>query len=95
MTHSQPLATTSPILKSNVLLGEAAVDSIATALYGQMVTMLNEVDVTIDVRDSELYINASKVTIKDIPATNGIIHVIDTVLIPESEEAADPHRNHR
>ena len=80
---------------TNVLLyhviGEAAVDSIdATALYGQMVTMLNEADVTIDVRDGELYINASKVIIKDIPATNGIIHVIDMVLIPESEEAADP-----
>ena len=80
---------------TNVLLyhviGEAAVDSIdATALDGQMVTMLNEADVTIDVRDGELYINASKVIIKDIPATNGIIHVIDMVLIPESEEAADP-----
>ena len=79
---------------TNVLLyhviGEAAVDSIdATALYGQMVTMLNEADVTIDVRDGEVYINASKVIIKDIPATNGIIHVIDMVLIPESEEA-DP-----
>ena len=80
---------------TNVLLyhvvGEAAVDSIdATALYGQMVTMLNEADVTIDVRDGELYINDSKVIIKDIPATNGIIHVIDMVLIPESETAAEP-----
>ena len=80
---------------TNVLLyhvvGEAAVDSIdATALYGQIVTMLNEADVTIDVRDGELYINDSKVIIKDIPATNGIIHVIDMVLIPESETAAEP-----
>ena len=80
---------------TNVLLyhvvGEAAVDSIdATALYGQMVTMLNEADVTVDVRDGELYINDSKVIIKDIPATNGIIHVIDMVLIPESETAAEP-----
>lgn len=80
---------------TNVLLyhvvGEAAVDSIdATALYGQMVTMLNEADVTIDVRDGELFINDSKVIIKDIPASNGIIHVIDMVLIPESEDAAEP-----
>ena len=80
---------------TNVLLyhvvADAAVDSIdATALYGEMVTMLNEADVTIDVRDGELYINDSKVIIKDIPATNGIIHVIDMVLIPESEEAAEP-----
>ena len=80
---------------TNVLLyhvvGEAAVDSIdAIALYGQMVTMLNEADVTIDVRDGELFINDSKVIIKDIPASNGIIHVIDMVLIPESEDAAEP-----
>ena len=78
------------VLLYHVVAG-AAVDSIdATALYGEMVTMLNEADVTIDVRDGELYINDSKVIIKDIPATNGIIHVIDMVLIPESEEAAEP-----
>ena len=73
------------------VVGGAAVDSIdATALYGQMVTMVNEADVAIDIRDGELYINESKVIIKDIPATNGIIHVIDMVLLPESEEAAEP-----
>ena len=78
------------VLLYHVVAG-AAVDSIdATALYGEMVTMLNEADVTIDVRDGGLYINDSKVIIKDIPATNGIIHVIDTVLLPESEEAAEP-----
>ena len=78
------------VLLYHVVAG-AAVDSIdATALYGEMVTMLNEADVTIDVRDGELYINDSKVIIKDIPATNGIIHVIDMVLIPESEETAEP-----
>ena len=66
-------------------------DSIdATALYGQMVTMVNEADVAIDIRDGELYINESKVIIKDIPATNGIIHVIDMVLLPDSQEAAEP-----
>ena len=78
------------VLLYHVVAG-AAVDSVdATALYGEMVTMLNEADVTIDIRDGELYINDSKVIIKDIPATNGIIHVIDMVLIPESEEAVEP-----
>ena len=73
------------------VVADAAVDSVdATALYGEMVTMLNEADVTIDVRDGDLYINDSKVIIKDIPATNGIIHVIDMVLIPESEDAGEP-----
>jgi uncharacterized surface protein with fasciclin (FAS1) repeats len=73
------------------VVGGAAVDSIdATALYGQMVTMVNEADVAIDIRDGELYINESKVIIKDIPATNGIIHVIDAVLLPASEEDTAP-----
>ena len=73
------------------VVGNLAVDSIdATALYGQMVTMLNEADVTIDVRDGDLYINDSKVVIKDIPATNGIIHIIDMVLQPESDGATEP-----
>ena len=80
---------------TNVLLyhvvADAAVDSVdATALYGEMVTMLNGADVTIDARDGELYINNSKVIIKDIPATNGIIHVIDMVLLPESKDPAEP-----
>ena len=73
------------------VVGGAAVDSIdATALYGEMVTMLNEADVAIDIRDGELFVNESKVIIKDIPATNGIIHVIDMVLIPESEDGGEP-----
>ena len=44
-------------------------------------TVLGE-HVTIEERKEGLYINDSKVIISDIKASNGIIHVINAVLIP-------------
>jgi uncharacterized surface protein with fasciclin (FAS1) repeats len=77
---------------TNVLLyhvvSGAAIDSItATAALGQMVEMANGDSVTVDIREGELFINDSQVVIKDIPATNGIVHVIDTVLLPPADAA--------
>ena len=37
--------------------------------------------VSISLEDGELFINSSKVIITDIKASNGVIHVIDTVLV--------------
>lgn len=42
-------------------------------------------DVRISQRNDELRINDATVRIADIPASNGIIHVIDRVLIPSSD----------
>jgi transforming growth factor-beta-induced protein len=79
---------------TNVLLyhvvNDAAVDSItATSLLGQEVEMFNEDTTVIDIRDGELFINDAKVITKDIGTTNGIIHVIDAVLLPPAEEPVD------
>ena len=43
---------------------------------------LNGADVSIKVQGSNVLINNANVTATDIMATNGIIHVIDTVLLP-------------
>jgi uncharacterized surface protein with fasciclin (FAS1) repeats len=41
-------------------------------------------DVTIMVKDGKVYLNGgSQVIITDVPASNGVIHVIDTVLLPK------------
>jgi uncharacterized surface protein with fasciclin (FAS1) repeats len=40
-------------------------------------------DVKIKVQDGSVMINDSKVTTADVMASNGVIHIIDTVLIPE------------
>ncbi|MEO1078825.1 MAG: fasciclin domain-containing protein [Pseudomonadota bacterium] len=70
------------VLLYHVISG-AAVDSItATSLLGEMVEMANGDSVTVDIRDGALFINDSQVVIADVPATNGVIHVIDAVLLP-------------
>ena len=44
---------------------------------------LNGQTVSIKILDGKVFINNATVTATDIESTNGIIHVIDTVLIPE------------
>ncbi|MFZ1291127.1 MAG: fasciclin domain-containing protein [Melioribacteraceae bacterium] len=48
-------------------------------------TTLAKSDVKIKVEDGKVFINNSQVTTADIIASNGVIHIIDTVLIPESK----------
>lgn len=48
-------------------------DSAATA---------NGSDVEISVRDDSVFINDSRVVMTDIYASNGVIHVVDTVILP-------------
>ena len=45
----------------------------------------NPVSIFIDDRDHTIYVDGSKVTQANIAASNGLIHVIDTVLIPAEE----------
>ena len=42
--------------------------------------------VAIEVVDGNVFVNESKVTSTDIEASNGVIHVIDAVLLPEMED---------
>ncbi|MDO5520629.1 MAG: fasciclin domain-containing protein [bacterium] len=55
----------------------------AEKLAGKEITMLNNKKAKITMKNGALYINNAKVITKDIKAQNGVIHVIDTVLIPE------------
>ena len=52
------------------------------ALKLNSATALNKKDLTLQVKDKALYLNDSKVVKADIKCTNGIIHVIDSVLLP-------------
>lgn len=44
-------------------------------------------DVAVKVDMGNVYVNDAKVIITDIETSNGVIHVIDTVLLPPAEEA--------
>jgi uncharacterized surface protein with fasciclin (FAS1) repeats len=48
-------------------------------------TALNEKDITVSVRNGRLFINESCVIQNDIETSNGIIHVIDSVLLPPAD----------
>ncbi|MDQ3232067.1 MAG: fasciclin domain-containing protein [Pseudobdellovibrionaceae bacterium] len=61
---------------------DAAVDFTAASQLTEAVSA-NGQKLKISFEDGMLMINDSLVTVKDIQASNGIIHVIDTVLIPE------------
>ncbi|MBL48917.1 MAG: hypothetical protein CMP28_08185 [Roseibacillus sp.] len=52
------------------------------ALKLESATALNKKDIALEVRDGALYLNESKVVKTDIKCANGIIHVIDAVLLP-------------
>lgn len=51
-------------------------------LNGKELNMLNGKDAKIEVKNNEVYIDGAKIIITDIIAKNGVIHVIDTVMIP-------------
>ena len=49
---------------------------------GQVVTTLLNTDVTVTINTSGVYIDNALVTLADIIADNGVVHVIDAVLLP-------------
>ena len=51
-------------------------------LNGKSVKTLNGKSVKIRVKSGKVYVNKAQVTKTDVKASNGIIHVINQVLIP-------------
>ncbi|MBF2054111.1 MAG: fasciclin domain-containing protein [Candidatus Sericytochromatia bacterium] len=45
-------------------------------------------DIKISVRDKSVFINEAKVIMADVMASNGVIHVIDKVILPPMNQAA-------
>ena len=53
---------------------------------GQTIATLNGAEVTVTINDEGIFINDAQVTVADIVADNGVVHVIDAVLIPPTPE---------
>jgi uncharacterized surface protein with fasciclin (FAS1) repeats len=52
---------------------------------GQKINMANLGDITLSVKDGKVMVNGTANVIASIPAANGIIHVIDAVLLPPAK----------
>jgi uncharacterized surface protein with fasciclin (FAS1) repeats len=52
---------------------------------------VNGQSLNVVVRDGGVSVNGAHVVAADVLATNGIIHVIDTVLLPQAAPAAGGH----
>lgn len=57
----------------------------AIAASGGSLAMMNNAGVDVELRDDGLYINEAKIETTDILTRNGVIHVIDAVLIPPTD----------
>ena len=67
------------ILLYHVVGGTALSSDLAD---GQTIATLNGAEVTVTINDEGIFINDAQVTVADIVADNGVVHVIDAVLIP-------------
>jgi len=71
------------ILLYHVVGGTALSSDLAD---GQTIATLNGAEVTVTINDAGIFINDAQVTVADIIADNGVVHVIDAVLIPPTSE---------
>ena len=68
------------ILTYHVVLGKVKA---ADVVKLDSATTANGSDVRISVQQGSVFVNDARVTATDIGASNGVIHVIDTVILPE------------
>ena len=73
------------ILLYHVIQGQVINSTTAIGAVGTTLTTANTDEVGVDFKNGGLFINDSKVVIPDVMASNGIIHAIDTVLIPTTD----------
>ena len=67
------------ILTYHVVAGKVTAAEVVTLQSAQTA---NGSDVTIRVVDETVFINDSRIVATDIEASNGVIHVVDTVILP-------------
>ena len=69
------------VLLYHVVSGKVMAEDVVTLDGAEVSTLLGE-NVRVTVEDGNVFINDSQVIATDIEASNGVIHVIDEVLVP-------------
>jgi uncharacterized surface protein with fasciclin (FAS1) repeats len=76
--NKQKLAT---VLTYHVVPSEAMSSSLSD---GQAIASVQGEDVNVKMKDGNVMIEGAKVTTPDVKASNGVVHIIDTVILPPS-----------
>ena len=74
---ADPTGDLANILQYHVVEGKVYSSSLSN---GQSATTLFGTDIFVTINDTAVFINQARVTVADILATNGVVHVIDAVL---------------
>lgn len=69
------------ILEYHVIVGTYKAENLQD---GQVIGMANGGNITITVKDGKPLINGNAKIIASVPASNGVVHVVDTVLLPSN-----------
>ena len=71
---------------TNILKHHVVADSVVSGMLsnGQVVTTLLGTDITVTINSSGVFIDNAQVTVADLVADNGVVHVIDAVLLPST-----------
>ncbi len=77
--------TLSDILLNHVIIGSEILQDAAVTIAqsgSNKVTMANEKSVALSLSENTLYVNKSAVSLADVMGDNGVIHVLDQVILP-------------
>ncbi len=73
------------------VVGGRVMSADVVKMKGAKPATVNGQALNIVVRDGKVYVNDAQVVLADVPASNGVIHVIDAVVLPSSKPAPAGH----
>jgi len=76
------------ILKYHVVSGKVMASDVAT-MDGKKVATVNGAEASVKIDDDGVMVDGAKVVTTDIECSNGVIHVLDSVILPAEDEAED------
>ncbi len=87
---ADPQGALTQVLLYHVVAGKALSSSLTN---GQTIATINGKNVTVTINANGVFINNAKVTVADVVADNGVVHVIDAVLLPPTVTVWDVVQN--